>query len=105
MRISGLGCVVLMLTAGIWPGRGEAATHVVTISQMSFGELPHGVRVGDTIEWRNADPVPHTVTAPDAGFDVPLEPDARAAVTLERAGTFEVLCTYHPGMRAELVIE
>ena len=81
-----------------------AATHVVVIERMSFGAMPEGVVAGDTIEWRNADPVPHTATAKDAGFDLPLAPGSRASVVVEHAGRYEVVCTYHPGMTATLRI-
>ena len=82
-----------------------AATHVVTISQMAFGPLPKAVHAGDTIEWRNADVVPHTATAADAGLDARIDPGRSASTVLKKRGTFEVHCSFHPTMSAKLVVE
>lgn len=81
-----------------------AATHVVTIERMSFGAMPEGVVAGDTIEWRNADVVPHTATAGDGSFDVVIAAGEKASVVIERAAQYEVSCTYHPSMTATLVV-
>jgi len=83
----------------------HAATHVVTIAQMAFGAVPKAVRAGDTIEWRNADVVPHTATATDAGFDAQIEPGKSAKTVVKNRGRFEVRCSFHPTMRATLVVE
>ena|SRR5688572_28193002 len=94
---------IALALAGMCPAcSAMAATHVVVIERMSFGTMPDGVVAGDTIEWRNADVVPHTATAKDAGFDVTLAPGASASVVVSHAGRYSVLCTYHPGMTAEL---
>lgn len=86
--------------AGAW-----AASHVVTIERMAFGEMPQGVAAGDTIEWRNADLVPHTATSKDGGFDVVLLAGESRSVVVERVGRHAVVCTYHPTMTATLVVE
>ena len=96
-----------------WPGvlacllfaaAADAETHVVTIHRMSY-ELPaKEIRVGDIIEWVNEDAVPHTATSDSAGFDATVAAGEAARTTLTRAGRFEVICRYHVGMRAVLVV-
>ena len=81
-----------------------AATHVVVVERMSFGAMPAHVVAGDTIEWRNVDPVPHTATSEAAGFDAALAPGATATTVVSRAGRHEVVCRYHPGMTATLIV-
>ena len=95
---------VALLLAPAVPAGAAAATHVVVIERMSFGAMPGNVVAGDTIEWRNDDPVPHTATAKAAGFDVSLEPGARERVVVTVPGRYDVVCTYHPGMTATLRI-
>jgi plastocyanin len=71
---------------------------------MKFGAIP-AVRVGDRIKWVNRDMVRHTATARGAGFDVDLPPGATKIATVTRAGTFNVTCRYHPGMRAVMKVQ
>ena len=82
----------------------RAATHVVTIERMAFGPIPAELQPGDVIEWRNVDVVPHTATAKDGQFDVPLAPGEHVTTILSEAGRIEVYCIYHPGMRTVLVV-
>jgi plastocyanin len=100
-RVRALALAAALAASGV----AGAATHVVTIERMAFGTMPSGARVGDVVEWHNADVVPHTATAARAGFDVELAPGATATTVLDAPGRFDVTCTYHPTMRAELVVE
>jgi plastocyanin len=78
--------------------------YVVTLQQMAFGPLPHGLRVGDTIEWVNNDIFLHSATAKDKSFDIELKPRAHVRMTLKKPGTFAFYCRYHPGMTGRLVV-
>ena len=72
---------------------------------MAFGEMPKDARVGDVIEWSNADLFQHTATARDGAFDVDLAPGAKARTELAAPGEQEVYCRYHPAMTARLVVK
>jgi plastocyanin len=64
------------------------------------------VSVDDTIEWVNKDPFPHNVTSRSGGFrsgDLPPDQEWRFHAT--RRGTFEYVCTLHPGMKAVLRVQ
>lgn len=83
-------------------GEARAETHVVVIDRMAFRPATLQARVGDVIEWRNEDAVPHTATAAEAGFDVMLAPGATARSDVGTSGHFDVLCRFHPEMRMRL---
>jgi plastocyanin len=78
--------------------------YTVIISDMAFGRTPAELRVGDTIEWVNADIFQHSATARDGSFDVTLAPRAHARVVLRRAGSVAFYCRYHPGMAGVLAV-
>ena len=78
--------------------------HTITLAQMAFGPAPAGLRVGDVIEWINADIFRHSATARDGSFDVDLVPKARARITLRKAGAIDFYCRYHPGMTGRLQV-
>lgn len=86
-------------------GSAGAETHVVRIERMAFEPALQQVQAGDVIEWRNEDVVPHTATSAAAGFDVEVAPGSSARSTVPQAGSFEVLCRYHPAMRMQLVVK
>jgi plastocyanin len=85
--------------------QGVAATRLfsIEIKNLAFGSQPRGLRVGDTVRWVNRDIFRHSATA--AGlFDVDMAPGASGAVVLTRAGVFNYVCRYHPGMKGQLTV-
>ena len=82
------------------------AVHTVTIDGFAFKPSTITVRQGDTIEWRNTDPVSHTATAKEAGLDsgeIPANGTYRFIA--RKKGRFAYICTLHPIMKGELVVE
>ena len=60
---------------------------------------------GDTLEWRNNDPLPHTVTAKDAGLDSgEIAAHGTFRFTAKTRGRFDYICTLHPTMKGELIV-
>lgn len=104
-RLAPMLLAVLML-----PGIAAADTHTVTIEGMAYRPPTLTVRRGDTVVWRNKDVVPHTATAapsptPAGHFDSGhLAPGAAWSWTASSSGRFDYVCTYHPGMKATVVI-
>jgi plastocyanin len=76
----------------------EAATHVVVIDKMQYGELPE-FHSGDLVEFVNHDMFRHTVTAANGRFDLDLPPGKNGWLRINSAGTATFYCKYHPGMR------
>lgn len=96
----------LAAAAPIAPAMATTRPRVVTITlqSMAFGVVPADLRVGDAIEWVNADIFRHSATAKDGSFDVDLAPKARGRIILRRAGAVVFYCRYHPGMTGRLTV-
>jgi plastocyanin len=63
------------------------------------------IAAGTTIEWKNQDPVAHTVTATDGSFDSgSIESGATWRHRFDTPGTYSFVCTPHPFMRGSVVV-
>jgi plastocyanin len=91
---------VTLVALCVAPSRAE--TIRVEISKVVFAPTQISARVGDTIEWVNADIVAHTATAKSKEFDVVIAPNKTARQVLTKAGAFDVICRFHPNMTAHL---
>lgn len=65
-------------------------------------------RVGQPVEFRNSEDMPHNVNVTRRGsgtavFSVATEPQQKYVHTFDRAGQFDVACDIHPGMQALVV--
>jgi hypothetical protein len=66
------------------------------------------VRVGQPVEFKNSEDMPHNVSVIRRGagtevFNVSTEPQQKYVHTFDRAGQFDVTCDIHPGMQATLI--
>jgi hypothetical protein len=66
------------------------------------------VRVGQPVEFRNSEDMPHNVfvirrRVGSTVFDVSTDPFQRYTHAFDRAGEYEVSCTIHPGMNATII--
>ena len=75
----------------------------VTVAQMAFTPKVLQARVGDTVVWTNNDIVPHTATAA-GGFDIDLPVKGGGQTALNRPGTIDYACSYHPSMTGRIVV-
>ena len=96
-------------TAARSTGATATAAHTLdAVTIKGFKYLPPilTVKVGDTVEWKNADIVSHTVTAVNKSFDsgVILSGGAWKLVAKKR-GHFNYFCILHPNMKAKLVVQ
>ena len=63
------------------------------------------ISVGSTVEWKNNDPLPHTVTAADKSFDSGnIMPGQTWKHTFTKPGTYTFYCTPHPFMKGVIVV-
>jgi plastocyanin len=81
------------------------ATHRVTIDAFEFKPATLTVKQGDSVVWRNADPVPHSATAKGTFDSGPLATGASWRYTATKKGRFDYVCTLHPTMKGVLVVE
>jgi plastocyanin len=95
-----------LLPLGLAPAAADAAprVHTIVMEKMKFGPMPAGIRAGDTILWVNRDIVRHTATARNGSFNVDLPARTSGRTLVRKAGTIEVFCKYHPGMKARLAV-
>jgi len=66
------------------------------------------VRVGQPVEFRNSEDMPHNVRVTRRGtgaevFNVSTEPQQKYVHTFDRVSQFDVTCDIHPGMQATLI--
>jgi plastocyanin len=115
-----LAALALIAAAGFPPpasaGRpansGSAPPKVVTVVIREFKFEPATVTVhaGDTVEWKNDDVVPHTVTvdgepqkpAFDSGS---IQTGAAWRYVARKQGTYNYTCTFHPNMKGKLIVQ
>ncbi len=99
-----LGAAMLVALVAQTPVRSATAEHVVTMANMSYGRVPAGIKVGDTITWVNNDTVIHTVTARDHSFDLRIPAGKSARMVAAKAGSFPFYCIFHSAMRGTLTV-
>jgi plastocyanin len=95
--------VVGMLLAAAAPVTAE--TFKVEIKGLLFSPVDISAHVGDTIEWTNQDFVLHSATARDRQWDVLLPAHGVGRVTLDKAGSIEYYCRFHPNMKGNITIK
>jgi plastocyanin len=82
-------------------------THTIVIREAKFQPAALTVKVGDTINWRNDDIVPHTATSTgpkkfDSGI-LPVGSSWKYMVT--KRGSYFYNCTLHPNMKAKFIVQ
>jgi plastocyanin len=98
--------VTLLPAADAVPMPSEPAV----MDQISKQFLPHTlmVRVGQPVEFRNSEDMPHNVSVirRESGsevFNVSTEPHQKYVHTFDRVGQFDVKCDIHEGMEATVI--
>jgi len=82
-------------------------THTIVIREAKFQPAALTVKVGDTVNWRNDDIVPHTATSTgpkkfDSGI-LPVGSSWKYVAT--RRGSYFYNCTLHPNMKAKFIVQ
>jgi plastocyanin len=74
------------------------------MKNMKFSPATIEIKKGDTVEWTNDDITPHTATS--ATFDsAAIAPEASWRHTFNDAGNFPYTCTFHPDMKAAVIVK
>ena len=99
--------VTLLPASGAPPVPAEPAV----MDQISKQFLPHTLlaRVGQPVEFRNSEDMPHNVTVVrrESGsevFNVSTDRGQKYAHTFDRVGQFDVKCDIHEGMEATVIV-
>ena len=96
--------VLLALAFGLLAVPAHAETIQIVIENLVFAPAEVSAKVGDTIEWVNKDVFAHTATARNGDFDVNQPPKKTVTSVLNKAGTVEYYCSFHPNMKGVLKI-
>ncbi len=100
MRLAAL--VILVLGA---VGCTQRAEHTIKIEGMKFVPETLTVRSGDLVIWQNTDMVPHTAVAAPRFDSGQIAPEGNFKVTLSQPGEIHYVCTLHPGMAGQIVVQ
>jgi plastocyanin len=115
MRYRGALAALGMLAAGAVACSGSAdpppcprfeATSSVTMADFSYTPACIGTGVGASLQLDNRGEAPHTFTVEGSqvSVDVPAGEQASADLGGLSPGTYTVICTYHPQMKATLEV-
>ena len=95
--------IVVALLLSLVEASGRETSKTIAIDGTSFRPREIAVSVNDAVEWVNKDPFPHNVTSKAGAFQSGnLQPDGKWRFRPTSRGTFEYVCTLHPGMIAVL---
>ncbi len=84
------------------PAPGDS---VVVMVDFAYEPAEVTVAAGATLQVRNADVAPHTITAADGSFDTgAIIAGASGALTVASPGQFDFRCTLHPSMTGVLTV-
>ncbi len=93
-----------VLAAGLACGR-QPQTESVAMKDVAFRPDSISAAVGDTVVFRNEDPVPHTATSDRGAFDSgDVRPDGTWRWVAGAKGRFPYHCTYHPNMTGVITV-
>jgi plastocyanin len=82
----------------------HAATIQIVMDNLGFVPAETQAKVGDTIEWINNDILAHTATANNGDWNVVIAPKKTQMQALQKAGSFDYYCKYHPNMKGKLIV-
>jgi plastocyanin len=79
----------------------------VSMEGIKFAPESVSVSVGDSVTWVNNDTVGHDVTGDDfkSGDAGAMQNGDTFAQTFDKAGTFNYVCTVHPGMEGSVTVK
>jgi plastocyanin len=103
LTLLALSVLTLLVSRAVSAGK----KHVVVQKGKSFSVAELHVKVGDVVEFKNQDDVSHNVfsVSKTQPFNTKMQtPGSDAAVTFTNAGTIEVRCAIHPGMKLQIQV-
>lgn len=83
-------------------------TNTIRVRLLDLAFEPRELRIasGTTVQWRNDDPVLHTVRADDGSWESGfVRPDSTFSRRFDRPGRYEYHCEPHPTMRGVIIVE
>jgi amicyanin len=98
------GAPIVMRTA-----RGAVESPEIHINNFSFSPAELKVKAGTAVTWINDDEEPHNVVnigQPTRVFrSGGMDGDDRYSFTFDKPGTYQYICSVHPYMHGEVVVQ
>ena len=104
MHRGSLRAMIAALVVGAMAAPAHAATIQIVMENMVISPAETTAKVGDTLELVNKDVLVHTATAKNGNFDVTMSPKQTVTYVLQKAGTVDYYCRFHPNMKATIKI-
>ena len=77
----------------------------VAMKNMKFSPATIEIKKGDTVEWTNEDITPHTATSTPFFDSGSIASDQSWRHTFTEPGDFPYACTFHPDMKADVIVK
>jgi plastocyanin len=105
-RVMGLMLAMTIGLTAVALAEKDADGPAVTIKEMKFSPRSLTIKIGQTVTWTNADSRDHTVVADDGTFQSEnLGKGDSFSHTFKDAGKFPYVCSYHPRMKGQIIVE
>ena len=82
----------------------SAASNSIAIQNFSFSPAALTVKQGTKVIWTNSDSAPHKIKS-DTFNSTDLNQGDKFEFTFNNKGTFSYICSIHPSMKGEIVVE
>ncbi len=81
-------------------------TDIINVEIRNYKYIPQNItiKVGQTVMWTNNDTVLHDVVGSGIESDY-LQKGEKFSYTFEEEGTYPYICTIHPWMEGEVIVE
>ena len=99
LRCAALVCLLLAAPTAL------AETIQIKINDLAFSPTEATAKVGDMVEWMNADFVDHTATDKAGAWDLAIPAGKSAQLKLTNPGTFAYYCKVHPVMTGTIRVD
>lgn len=88
-------------------GGGSAGGAKVSMQGIKFNPASVTVKAGDKVTWTNKDSVGHDVTGDNfkSGDSGGMQNGDTFSQTFDKKGTFDYVCTVHPGMKGSVTVK
>jgi len=82
-----------------------ASPALVMIKDFAFSPSTLSVPVGGSVTFKNLDTASHTASDAAGSFDSGnLDTNQQWTYTFTKAGTYKIICKYHPSMKGTIVV-
>ncbi len=98
-----LALVALLALVSCAPPSGTSGGNTITLQNIAFNPSTLTVKAGDTVTFKNADPMPHHIVAgtDDLGEQAP---GATKTWKAPKDGVYNLKCLIHPSMSGRITV-